>query len=128
MSLASLSPSSIMLLVRPPRIRQHSLLLQATEGIFDALFGVGLLLVPMSFAALGVGMLGSPAFGKGFGKGRSARGGWGRSGICSACRSTLTRLSAFSHSSSSIWSWDGSSTLCREPHRSLEDRSEGGRA
>ena len=68
------------------------LLLQATEGIFDALFGVGLLLVPMSFAALGVGMLGSPAFGKGFGKGqRSARGGWGRSGICSACRSTLTK-------------------------------------
>ena len=59
MSLASLSPSSIMLLVRPPRIRHLALLLQATEGIFDALFGVGLLLVPMSFAALGVGMLGA---------------------------------------------------------------------
>jgi hypothetical protein len=41
---------------------------QATEGIFDALFGVGLLLVPMGFAALGVAMLGSPAFGKGFGR------------------------------------------------------------
>jgi Domain of unknown function (DUF4386) len=44
------------------------LLWQATEGISDALFGVGLLLVPVGFAALGVGMLGSPAFGKGFGK------------------------------------------------------------
>jgi hypothetical protein len=44
------------------------LLWQATEGIFDALFGVGLFLVPMGFAALGVAMLGSPAFGKGFGR------------------------------------------------------------
>jgi hypothetical protein len=40
---------------------------QATEGIFDALFGVGLLPVPIGFAALGVAMLGSPAFGRGFG-------------------------------------------------------------
>ena len=44
------------------------LLWQATEGIFDALFGVGLLLVPIGFVALGVAMLGSPAFGKGFGR------------------------------------------------------------
>jgi hypothetical protein len=41
---------------------------QATEGIFDALFGVGLLLVPIGFIALGVAMLGAPAFGKGFGR------------------------------------------------------------
>jgi hypothetical protein len=40
---------------------------QATEGIFDALFGVGLLLVPIGFVALGVAMLRVPAFGKGFG-------------------------------------------------------------
>jgi hypothetical protein len=40
---------------------------QATEGIFDALFGVGLLLVPIAFVALGVAMLRAPAFGKGFG-------------------------------------------------------------
>jgi hypothetical protein len=40
---------------------------QATEGIFDALFGVGLLLVPIGFIALGVAMLGTPTFGKGFG-------------------------------------------------------------
>jgi hypothetical protein len=40
---------------------------QATEGIFDALFGVGLLLVPIGFVALGVAMLGASAFGKGFG-------------------------------------------------------------
>ena len=43
------------------------LLWQATEGIFDALFGVGLLLVPIGFVALGVAMLGTPTFGKGFG-------------------------------------------------------------
>ena len=44
------------------------LLWQATEGIFDALYGVGLLLVPIGLIALGVAMLGSPAFGKGFGR------------------------------------------------------------
>jgi hypothetical protein len=43
------------------------LLWQATQGIFDALFGAGLLLVPIGFAALGAAMLGVPAFGKGFG-------------------------------------------------------------
>lgn len=43
------------------------LMWQATEGIFDALFGVGLLLVPIGFVALGVAMLRVPAFGKGFG-------------------------------------------------------------
>jgi hypothetical protein len=43
------------------------LMWQATEGIFDALFGVGLLLVPIGFVALGIAMLESPAFGKGFG-------------------------------------------------------------
>jgi hypothetical protein len=42
------------------------LMWQATEGIFDALFGVGLLLVPIGFIALGVAMLGAPAFGTGF--------------------------------------------------------------
>ena len=44
------------------------LMWQATEGIFDALFGVGLLLVPVGLVALGVAMLGTPAFGKGFGR------------------------------------------------------------
>jgi hypothetical protein len=43
------------------------LMWQATEGIFDALFVVGLLLVPIGFVALGVAMLRVPAFGKGFG-------------------------------------------------------------
>jgi hypothetical protein len=40
---------------------------QATQGIFDALFGVGLLLVPIGFIALGVAMLGALAFGTGLG-------------------------------------------------------------
>ena len=43
------------------------LMWQATEGIFDALFVVGLLLVPIGLVALGVAMLRVPAFGKGFG-------------------------------------------------------------
>jgi len=43
------------------------LLWQATEGIFDALLIVGLLLLPIGLIALGVAMLGAPAFGKGFG-------------------------------------------------------------
>src|SRR3712207_2956105 len=42
------------------------LMWQATEGIFDALFGVGLLLVPIGFIALGGAMLRAPDFGKGF--------------------------------------------------------------
>ena len=40
---------------------------QATQGIFDAFFGVGLLLMPIGVIALGVAMLRTPAFGKGFG-------------------------------------------------------------
>ena len=43
------------------------LLWQATEGMFDALFGAGLLLVPTGFVPLGVAMLKVPAFGKGIG-------------------------------------------------------------
>jgi hypothetical protein len=43
------------------------LLWQANQGIFDALFGAGLLLVPIGLIALGVAMLGTPAFGRGFG-------------------------------------------------------------
>jgi hypothetical protein len=43
------------------------LMWQATQVIFDALFGVGLLLVPIGFIALGVAMLGAPAFGTGLG-------------------------------------------------------------
>ncbi len=43
------------------------LMWQATQGIFDALFGVGLVLVPIGFIAIGVAMLRGPAFGKGFG-------------------------------------------------------------
>jgi Domain of unknown function (DUF4386) len=44
------------------------LLWQATEGIFDAMLVVGLLLLPIGLVALGVAMLGSPAFGKGYGR------------------------------------------------------------
>jgi hypothetical protein len=44
------------------------LLWQATQGIFDALLIVGLFILPMGLIALGVAMLGTPAFGKGFGR------------------------------------------------------------
>jgi len=40
---------------------------EATEGIFDALFVVGLLVLPMGLIALGVAMLGTPTFGRRFG-------------------------------------------------------------
>lgn len=40
---------------------------QATQGIFNALLVTGLVMLPLSLVALGVGMLGSPAFGKGYG-------------------------------------------------------------
>jgi hypothetical protein len=43
------------------------LLWQATMGIFDALLVVGLVFLPPGLIALGVAMLGSPAFGKGYG-------------------------------------------------------------
>jgi hypothetical protein len=40
---------------------------QATWGIFDAMLAVGFFVVPIGITALGVAMLGAPAFGKGFG-------------------------------------------------------------
>jgi hypothetical protein len=40
---------------------------QATQGILDSMFIVGLLLLPISLVVLGVGMFKSPAFGKGLG-------------------------------------------------------------
>ena len=43
------------------------LLWQATHGIFNALLVTGLVLLPIGVTALGVGMLGTPAFGKGVG-------------------------------------------------------------
>ena len=43
------------------------LLWQATQGIFDALLITGLAIVAVGLTALSVAMLGTPAFGKGFG-------------------------------------------------------------
>ncbi len=43
------------------------LLWQATQGMLDALLVTGLLLLPIALIALGVAMLGTPAFGKAFG-------------------------------------------------------------
>ncbi len=44
-----------------------ALMWQATWGIFDALLFAGLAIVAVGLTALGVAMLGTPAFGKGFG-------------------------------------------------------------
>lgn len=41
---------------------------QATQGIFDSLLFVGLVLLPIGLIALGVAMFGTPAFGKRFGQ------------------------------------------------------------
>jgi hypothetical protein len=43
------------------------LIWQATQGIFDALLVAGLVVLPIGLVALGVAMLGTPAFGKGYG-------------------------------------------------------------
>lgn len=43
-----------------------ALLWQANQGIFDALLAVGLVLLTIGLVALGVAMLGAPAFGRGF--------------------------------------------------------------
>lgn len=45
-----------------------ALLWQATWGIFDAMLYVGFFVVPPGIIALGVAMLGAPAFGKGLGR------------------------------------------------------------
>ena len=44
-----------------------ALMWQATWGIFEALAAVGFFVVPIGLIALGMAMLGAPAFGKGFG-------------------------------------------------------------
>jgi hypothetical protein len=44
-----------------------ALLWQAIWGIFEAMLFVGFFIVPIGLIALGVAMLGAPAFGKGFG-------------------------------------------------------------
>jgi hypothetical protein len=44
-----------------------ALMWQATWGIFNAMLYVGFFVVPAGLVVLGVGMFGSPAFGKGFG-------------------------------------------------------------
>ena len=44
-----------------------ALLWQATLGIFNAILYVGFFVVPIGLIALGVAMLGAPAFGKGYG-------------------------------------------------------------
>ena len=51
----------------PEDQRTLVLLWQATQGILDAMFIVGLVLLPIGLIALGVAMLGDPVFGKGFG-------------------------------------------------------------
>jgi hypothetical protein len=43
-----------------------ALVWQATQGIFDGLLVTGLVILPVSLVALGVAMLGAPAFGKGY--------------------------------------------------------------
>lgn len=50
------------------------LLWQANQGIFDALLAAGLVLLPIGLVALGVAMLGAPAFGRGFGRATIALG------------------------------------------------------
>ena len=57
------------------------LMWQATQGIFNALDAVGLLLLSIGLIVLGVAMLGAPAFGKGFGGASVVLGVAGAAGI-----------------------------------------------
>src|SRR5829696_1777097 len=106
------------------------LLWQATQGIFDALFGVGLLLVPIGFVALGVAMLRAPAFGRGFG-GVSVV--VGVVGVVAASILLVDPLSKRLHRRSrahrvpSRRGMEGLQSL-EGPEGSLEDRREGWRA
>ena len=53
--------------VTPTNQASLALMGQATWGIFDALLFAGLAIVAVGLTSLGVAMLGTPAFGKGFG-------------------------------------------------------------
>ncbi len=55
---------------------------QATQAIFDSLLVVGLVVLPPGLIALGVAMLGNPAFGKGFGGVSGALGAVGGVAAC----------------------------------------------
>jgi Domain of unknown function (DUF4386) len=68
------------------------LMWQATEGIFDALFVAGLLPLPVGLIALGVAMLGAPAFGKGFGRVSVALGVVGLVAACALLFDSLSPL------------------------------------
>lgn len=67
------------------------LLWQATQGMFDAMFTVGLLLVLIRSAYPRSGRARGPGLWQGLWRGeRGARGGRGRSGICPCGRSTFS--------------------------------------
>ncbi|HSK90656.1 MAG TPA: hypothetical protein VK875_05025 [Euzebyales bacterium] len=53
------------------------LMWQATQGMLDALLLAGLFILPMGLVALGVAMLGTPAFGRGLGRASVALGAVG---------------------------------------------------
>lgn len=54
---------------------------QATQGILDAMFIAGLVFLPIGLVCLGVAMLGTPAFGKGFGGTSVVLGALGIGGV-----------------------------------------------
>lgn len=96
-----------------------ALLWQATEGIFDALFGAGLFIVPIGLITLGVAMLGAPAFGKGLGRVSMVVG---MVGLVAATVLLVDPLSPSAFvgvlaSSSSTSSSDGDSIDFREPDK-----------
>src|SRR5215203_106373 len=103
------------------------LLWQATQGIFDALFGVGLLLVPIGFVALGVAMLGAPAFGRGFGGVSVVVGVVGASILLVDPLSKRLHRRSRAHRVPSRRGMEGLQSL-EGPVGSLEDRREGWRA
>jgi len=107
------------------------LLWQATQGIFDALLIAGLVLLPIGLIALGVAMVGAPAFGRGFG---GMTLGLGVAGVAAASTLLVTPTSPISvigvlapivfHLVLGWRTW----RLSKAPTGSLDDRGRDGRA
>jgi len=101
-----------------------ALLWQATWGINDALLAVGFIVVPIGLIALGVAMLGTPAFGKGFGGVSVVLGVVGLVAAAFNMVDPSSMIAVGSYFAIIIFhlvlgwsSWDGRSTVCRGPRR-----------
>jgi hypothetical protein len=108
-----------------------ALAFQAIQGIFDSLLIVGLVIVPIGLIALGIAMLGSPAFGKGFGRTSVALGVVGSAAACVLLVDPASPIAVVGVFALIVFNivvgWKAYS-LSRKPVGSLEEGRNGGRA